>query len=300
MSAVLSTSLALCLLFRVDARPQALLRRSGHTNDWQRDGCGRRLGNGGRIGKFIGENRALISPKVSETGSGDVKFAGRRQAEFRKINTVQQAGSATVAAGALGLTVEEAIPLPIRIGILTYMVWSFSEYMFHRYAMHAPINSVGDKYLRSYNRLHMTHHGETNKDMTMREGYNPHGIYFSYKTSFIGFLASVVLLGGTERALGMNDVPFIDTLVSSGLMSIIHGLFWNRFHADSHKVEVEYDDGLPALQALKYDPKNNFLRWLMANHVTHHDIKGVGNFNIVLPGFDHILGTYYEQDQSRN
>ena len=41
-------------------------------------------------------------------------------------------------------------------------------------------------------------------------------------------------------------------------------------------------------------PRNNwFTDWVVRNHSIHHLMRGVGNFNIVCPGWDLVLGTYY-------
>ena len=38
---------------------------------------------------------------------------------------------------------------------------------------------------------------------------------------------------------------------------------------------------------------NRYARWLLTNHIGHHTIKGTGNYNIVFPGPDHVMGTFH-------
>lgn len=57
-------------------------------------------------------------------------------------------------------------------------------------------------------------------------------------------------------------------------------------------MSLEYDDGLPIVDAI---PTDNFVgKWLLRNHIGHHDVKGMGNYNIVLPGADHVFGTFWQ------
>ena len=60
----------------------------------------------------------------------------------------------------------------------------------------------------------------------------------------------------------------------------------------SHKLTLDLEDGLPAL--VDYPFKGSPLAaWLLENHTVHHDARGIGNFNIVFPLFDHVMGVYY-------
>ena len=39
---------------------------------------------------------------------------------------------------------------------------------------------------------------------------------------------------------------------------------------------------------------NWYIKWVIKNHTKHHKVKGdkKGNFNIIYPGADYLLGTY--------
>ena len=51
------------------------------------------------------------------------------------------------------------------------------------------------------------------------------------------------------------------------------------------------EDGLPRVNALSAE--SPYTRWVVANHVGHHVVRGAGNFNIVFPGPDHLFGTAF-------
>lgn len=78
-------------------------------------------------------------------------------------------------------------------------------------------------------------------------------------------------------------------------MTFLHGFLWQRLHSDSHFVKLSYDDGLPTIWGVPLSYETGPAGWLMDNHVGHHAVKAVGNFNIVLPGADHVFGTYWRK-----
>jgi hypothetical protein len=215
------------------------------------------------------------------------------KADYVKIAPFTQAFSIVATAGITAATTVEAIPSPLRLFALTYMVWSVWEYGFHRIAMHAKRFSAADEFFRNYNKLHILHHAETNGDMTMKEGFEPHGIYFSFKTSAGALLASVASIAGVAAVLNVPGLSAVTVVGASVIMTLAHGLLWNRLHSDSHAVKLAYADGLPTLWGLPLDYSRPTEKWLLDNHVGHHDIQAVGNFNIVLPGADHVFGTYW-------
>jgi sterol desaturase/sphingolipid hydroxylase (fatty acid hydroxylase superfamily) len=165
--------------------------------------------------------------------------------------------------------------------------------------MHSLPNSRADEAFRGYNRLHIQHHAETNRDMTMKEDFNPHGIYFSYKTTLGATAASVASLAAVILGFGIKGISAPEVMAASVGMAVIHGIFWARLHSDSHEVKLEYSDGLPTPFGIPMDYSKGPLAWLLVNHVGHHDINAVGNFNIVLPGADHVFGTYWEKKEKK-
>jgi hypothetical protein len=65
--------------------------------------------------------------------------------------------------------------LPIlRLCILTYSLWSFVEWGFHNWIMHAKPKSWGRKFLRGHNLLHLDHHKDTDRHMILKVKCVPH------------------------------------------------------------------------------------------------------------------------------
>eukprot|EP00959_Pyramimonas_sp_CCMP1952_P291095 6089298-Pyramimonas_sp.AAC.1 len=61
----------------------------------------------------------------------------------------------------------------LRLAILTYSLWSFVEWGYHNWVMHALPKSWGRRFLRHHNMLHLDHHKETNRDMTLKMSREP-------------------------------------------------------------------------------------------------------------------------------
>ena len=186
----------------------------------------------------------------------------------------------------------EALPSFVRLVLIQYVAFSFFEYGFHRWCMHATKGTWRDKVFARWNRLHIQHHLDTRPDMTMEDEYNFKGIRFNFLTSklsvVIGSLISAVVCGVFSLGLPLWPTPF-----AAALVALYHGVLWNRLHVDSHSLEssIQWDDGLPYVDAVP--TANPYARWLLTNHIGHHAVKGQGNFNIVFPGPDHLAGTFF-------
>ena len=90
------------------------------------------------------------------------------------------------------------------------------------------------------------------------------------------------------------DLPFWPTPLVSWLLAMYHGILWNKLHTDSHDLQetLEWSDGVKYVRNVPTG--NSYARWLLTNHIGHHAINGVGNYNIVFPGPDHLAGTFYQ------
>lgn len=179
----------------------------------------------------------------------------------------------------------------IRLLLIQYVSFSFFEYCFHRWCMHAPRGTPFDKLFARWNRLHLQHHLDTKTDMTMEATYNYKGIRFNYLTTRLSVVIGCLISFGVCFVAGLPS-PLVPTLVAASLVSLYHSVLWNRLHVDSHSLEgMEFHDGI---QYLKQVPTNNrYAHWLLTNHIGHHAVKGKGNFNIVFPGPDHLAGTFF-------
>ncbi len=90
------------------------------------------------------------------------------------------------------------------------------------------------------------------------------------------------------------DLPFWPTPLVSWLLAMYHGILWNKLHTDSHDLQetLTWGDGVKYVKNVPTG--NRYARWLLTNHIGHHAINGVGNYNIVFPGPDHLAGTFYQ------
>ncbi|KAJ1459592.1 hypothetical protein M885DRAFT_510731 [Pelagophyceae sp. CCMP2097] len=212
-------------------------------------------------------------------------------AKFEKKPLARVYGVAYFGATAAAVASEAVHPFA-RLVLIQYLVFSAFEYCFHRWCMHAPRGTLADRIFQRWNRLHVQHHVDTNKDMTMVEGYNWKGIRFNFLTSqlaaLIGTSVSVALCAAARLRL-----PLWPTPVAALMVSAYHGVMWNRLHTDSHGLEdtLTWTDGLPYVKGVP--TANPYARWLLTNHIGHHTVGGRGNYNIVFPGPDHLAGTFY-------
>lgn len=134
--------------------------------------------------------------------------------------------------------------------------------------MHARAGSFGDR-ATPLNKLHVDHHADTHKDMTMKEGFSVDALYFHYPTTLgLGTLSAVILAGlGTLLDLGF---PPSWAVAASVVAAAFHHTAWNSYHMDMHRVPGEYQDGLPAL----VNPTapallRPYAQWVYNNHTTH-------------------------------
>lgn len=185
-----------------------------------------------------------------------------------------------------------AAPVFARLLALQYFNYSLFEYCFHRWCMHAKDGTLCDRIFARWNRLHVQHHIDTHDDMTMEDGYNWKGIRFNYLTTKLSIAISCLFTVAVNRVFGLG-LPFWPTPVAAALLSLYHGVIWNRLHTDSHDLQatLTWDDGIPYVY--KVPVANRYARWLLTNHIGHHTIKGTGNYNIVFPGPDHVMGTFH-------
>lgn len=194
-------------------------------------------------------------------------------------------------AGAIAVAPEFA-----RLILIQYVAFSFFEYTFHRWCMHAPRDTVLDRIFSRWNRLHIQHHLDTNQDMTMAEDFNYKGIRFNYLTTRLSVLIGTLISFGVCYLCGMTS-PLLPTVAAATLVSLYHSILWNRLHVDSHSLEgLEWQDGIPYVDQVPTG--NKYARWLLTNHIGHHAVKGKGNYNIVFPGPDHLAGTFFRVKSS--
>ena len=71
---------------------------------------------------------------------------------------------------------------------------------------------------------------------------------------------------------------------------------WNTLHSYIHKLEVNQicKNAVYGVPKEHVNEENPYVKWSLENHKAHHYFKGdeKGNWNVVFPGTDYILGTH--------
>lgn len=188
-----------------------------------------------------------------------------------------------------------------------YFIFSFTEYVVHRYFMHSI-----EKTALSDN--HWNHHKHTLDDMQLKksEQYNSQvnkylGLYFTWTYTIIVFYVGLIegfLLYGCLKFLCGIDIGILSVSFWVFLFCIYQSSFWNTIHPDIHNIRenISLWEGIPGssiwvflFSSIYIDDKNTIYDWFKKNHIMHHLRKGdsKGNYNVTLPGADWIMGTMY-------
>lgn len=190
-------------------------------------------------------------------------------------------------------------PYQLRILLASVLIFANFEYCFHRYVMHSDNNAFAE-----YQKLHITHHVETLRDMRLEDGADsdPRHIYFSVKTTLASVCISALGLGMINGAfdLGFGSGALDATLncaLTSAAVAFFHTAYWQTIHGDIHEYYTDPSDGMPRIDALSQETP--YTRWVVENHVGHHVVRGKGNYNIVFPGPDYLWGTAFVDGSKR-
>lgn len=196
------------------------------------------------------------------------------------------------------------VKLPIAI-VVIYANLTTLEWLVHKYVMHGydRVNfPIVGKIIDKESSLHWDHHHQVMSDMSLDvEGDlkpNFHGLFFRYKATMIFTIILFVILSIQFRALKLGVSCKVTAFI--GLSStIIYSFLWNNFHALLHGAN---DVIIPGGEGVSNKYQNTvvnwvpkiWFEWMMLNHAQHHAVKGPskGNYNIILPGFDYLVGTY--------
>jgi len=201
-----------------------------------------------------------------------------------------------------------------------YGLFSFNEYMTHKYYQHNEIGKV-EMYqnLRAKNLApkldgggHVEHHAETYDDMMLKtddenwmksapaqrlNGDVFRGTAFSWSVTAMMMTQCIptvypvflFLLGWSPLATTAFFVPAL----------LFHGLLWNALHPAMHGLpDVPSSYGLPSW-VLRPWRESKLFDMLRENHAGHHVMSGRANYNVCCPGFDHILGTFTPEAEWR-
>jgi len=188
-----------------------------------------------------------------------------------------------------------------------YIIFSFTEYIVHRYFMHSK-----EKNVLSNN--HWNHHKHTLDDMQLKNSdqYNSYinkylGLYFTWPNTvivfFVGLLEGFILYLCLSYLFDIN-ISILSIFIWVSFFCIYQSSFWNTIHPDIHGIHkpISWWEGIPGsfiwifvFSSIYIDNKITIYDWLKRNHTMHHLRKGdkKGNYNVTLPGADWILGTMY-------
>lgn len=226
---------------------------------------------------------SLAADKSMKRGDIEEYFFGAawEQPEWMHM-MAQQALSAGVMASTLPAS---GLPAELRLAVLTYCMASTVEWAFHKFNMHETDD------------VHILHHAETNRDMSMPEDYNITAIQFPRSASLMIAAGGVPLLA-TLDALFQLNIPYWEVVPASMLVALTHAGLWNTLHPDSHDVILADDERMSDSNGAAYIQwlsdalgETAVYKWLILNHTGHHVIRG--NYNCVFPGADNAFGTFY-------
>lgn len=179
--------------------------------------------------------------------------------------------------------------------VLVYfaLAFSFTEWFIHAGVMHNAHFSLGH--------IHTNHHKSTNDtDMSLAYTTEENKRAVGARENLVLYPYEIV--GGAVPAFVLSLYIFPRTnryfLAFMCVFSVCWECFvWNTMHPALHG---RCGSAQNAFLARPYDTavwlhKNfPYFRWVVHNHVAHHAHKGVnkGNYNVVWPGADFLMGTY--------
>ena len=81
-------------------------------------------------------------------------------------------------------------------------------------------------------------------------------------------------------------------------------IIWNALHCRIHNVDADAacNKALPNCPTKYITVNNPYVKWVVQNHQAHHLYKGreKGNWNVVIPGADYILGSHNKLGASKS
>jgi len=172
------------------------------------------------------------------------------------------------------------------------------EWILHSKVMHGNPTSIKKipfigKLLSKTAQDHLNHHNEVNMDMTMSHvNENANGLIFTWATTFI---VTLVLYGSNNLLFKLTDTQISskNKILYAVITGVLYSMIWNTIHVNMHNVQYKVKAKQGILNFKPSKNHNNLYKYLWQYHAIHHLQKGgKKNFNIVLPGFDWLMGTY--------
>lgn len=168
-----------------------------------------------------------------------------------------------------------------------YLICTMSEWILHRYVMHAKVDLP---WIRTFHDSHVIHHSLIEKDMTVREHER---MYEDICMQPFSWLVILLMSGGLMWVLFGRWFSASVIIAHVLVFVLIEVVVWNSLHPYIHHVAGKAGCRLSSTDIPSGNP---YVKWVVRNHAAHHLIKGErkGNFNIVFPGADYLMGTYRE------
>lgn len=187
---------------------------------------------------------------------------------------------------------------------MAYLNLTTLEWMVHKYVMHGyereNVPVIGSIVAKE-SRAHWKHHRQVLSDMRLdiEDESNKHeGLFFQYHATFL-FTTILFLLFTAETRLFRIPVGLKTILIMSVVSTVGYSFLWNNFHSMLHGADNIFIPGKRGVPNWYQEDVINWIpsiwfEWMMLNHAQHHAVKGPskGNYNIILPGFDYVMGTY--------
>jgi hypothetical protein len=184
--------------------------------------------------------------------------------------------------------------------LLLYVFLSISEFLIHKYVMHADKNSDLSKFAQYipflntiYNRTnvtHIEHHLEVEPDMSLNGNKNKGSLFMGWK-AYPPILAMFLVCSILSKIITNYSISYINLFILSIITTFIWEFIWNKVHVKMHNYDIDYsikegpyDENLFNLDIVK--------DILYQNHKMHHLQKGErkGNYNVILLGADEWFG----------
>jgi len=154
-------------------------------------------------------------------------------------------------------------------------------------------NKIDLPYLDDEYNRHILHHKNVNSntDFSLKDN-KLNGLCFGINISIILFIIIVIICYVLFNRLVSLNVILITCIV----YIIYNKIMWNSIYSYVHNIDVYKicDNSVLNISKPYVNENNIYINWIIKNHQAHHYYKDKekGNYNILFPGADYILGTY--------
>ena len=161
--------------------------------------------------------------------------------------------------------------------LLIYLIITLTEWFVHKHIMHNQTLDPG----------HIRHHKSVYKNMKLDDSeFIEKDIKMGTDHTILITTWSFISFNYIINNLFKYNIKSKYIMTGSLLLGIFYHLLWNKYHRKMH-FEANFF----------VNTNNKFLKWMFINHAIHHLQKGPskGNFNIVFPGGDWLMGDYHTE-----